>query len=165
MTKLSDTQSVILSAAAQRDHGAVLPLPDTIKIKGGVVEKVLGSLRAKGLIDHLGTPHGDDPRPLRITRAGLQAIGVEPEDDAPEAATPPDTVPTSAGPGVEAVDATAPATRAGGTAAPARGKAKATAAEPGRTAPAGNPTPRAGGQPHPARRNQTSADDRAPQAP
>ena len=79
MTKLSDTQAVILSAAAQRDDGAVLPLPETLKIKGGAVAKVLGSLKAKGLIDHQGTPRGDDPPPLRITRAGLEAIGVEPE--------------------------------------------------------------------------------------
>src|SRR5512132_3426364 len=93
MTKLSDTQAIILSAAAQRDDGAVLPLPETLKIKGGAVDKVLGSLKAKGLIDHLGTPRGDNPPPLRITRAGLQAIGVETEDDAPateagRAATP-----------------------------------------------------------------------------
>ncbi len=42
MTKLSDTQTVILSAASQRDDGAVLPLPETLKIKGGAVDKVLG---------------------------------------------------------------------------------------------------------------------------
>ena len=42
MTKLSDTQAVILSAAAQRDDGAVLPLPETLKIKGGAVNKVIG---------------------------------------------------------------------------------------------------------------------------
>jgi hypothetical protein len=85
MAKLSDTQAVILSAASQRDDGAVLPFPETLKIKGGAVNKVLGSLKAKGLIDHLGTPRGDDPPPLRITRAGLEAIGVETEEDAPEA--------------------------------------------------------------------------------
>jgi len=71
MTKISDTQAVILSAAAQRDDGAVLPLPETLKIKGGAAEKVLGSLKAKGLIDHQGIPRGDDPPPLRITRAGV----------------------------------------------------------------------------------------------
>jgi hypothetical protein len=80
MTKLSDTQVVILSAAAQRDDGAVLPLPETLKIRGGAVDKVLGSLEAKGLIEHRGSRRGDDPPPLRITRAGLEAIGIEPED-------------------------------------------------------------------------------------
>ena len=87
MTKLSDTQAVILSAASQRDDGAVLPLPETLKIRGGAVDKVLGSLKTKGLINHRGTRRGDDPPPLRITRAGRQAIGVE-TDDAPEGATP-----------------------------------------------------------------------------
>jgi hypothetical protein len=45
MTRLTDTQLVILSAAAQRDDGAVLPLPETLKIKGGALAKVLGSLK------------------------------------------------------------------------------------------------------------------------
>jgi Protein of unknown function (DUF3489) len=80
MTKLSDTQAVILSAAAQREDGAVLPLPETLKIRGGAVDRVLGSLRAKGLIEHRGSRRGDNPPPLRITRAGLAAIGIEPED-------------------------------------------------------------------------------------
>jgi DNA-binding MarR family transcriptional regulator len=88
MTKLSDTQAVILSAASQRDDGAILPLPETLKIKGGAVDKVLGSLKAKGLIEHQGTPRGDNPSPLCITCAGLQAIGVETEDEASEGATP-----------------------------------------------------------------------------
>ena len=112
MTKLTDTQAVILSAAAQRDDGAVLPLPETLKIKGGAVNKVLGGLRTKGLIEHQGIPRGDDPPPLRITRAGLEAIGVQTEDDAPEGATPGHTGARSADAGVEAVDAPAPATGA-----------------------------------------------------
>ncbi|MGH6897696.1 MAG: DUF3489 domain-containing protein [Geminicoccaceae bacterium] len=124
MTKLSDTQAVILSVASQRDDGAVLPLPDTLKIKGGAVDKVLGSLKAKGLIDHLGAPRGDDPPPLRITRAGLEAIGVETEDDAPEGATAADTGATLADSGVPAVEAPAPVTEADRAATPAKkGKA------------------------------------------
>jgi predicted ArsR family transcriptional regulator len=144
MTKLSDTQAVILSAAAQRDDGAVLPLPEILKIKGGAVEKVLGSLKAKGLIEHQGTPRGDEPAPLRITRAGLEAIGVETEGDAPEAATPPDTGATSADSGVEAVDAPAEATGADGAASSAKIKAKAKPAKLGKAAPAEKPTPRTG---------------------
>src|SRR5919106_6691792 len=124
MTKLSDTQVVILSAASQRDDGAVLPLPETLKIKGGAVDKVLGSLEAKGLIDHQGASRGDNPPSLRITRAGLQAIGVETEDDAPEGATPADTGATSAEAGAQATDAAAPATEADAAATPAKGKAK-----------------------------------------
>jgi hypothetical protein len=138
MTKLSDSQAVILSAAAQLDDGAVLPLPETLKIKGGAVDKVLGSLKSKGLIDRQGTPRGDDPPPLRITRAGLQAIGVETEDDGPEGATPGDTGEPSADAGVQAVDAHAPATGAAGTALPPKRKAKA--AKPGQVASAQKPT-------------------------
>ena len=144
MTKLSDTQAVILSAAAQRDDGAVLPLPETLKIKGGAVAKVLGSLKGKGLIDHLGTPRGDDPPPLQITRAGLKAIGVEDKDDAPEGATPANTGATSADAGVEVVDAPALATEADGAATRARSKTRAKPAKRSKAAPAGKPTPRAG---------------------
>jgi hypothetical protein len=52
MIKLSDTQAVILSAASQRDDGAVLPLPEALKIKGGAVDRVLGSLKATGWQHH-----------------------------------------------------------------------------------------------------------------
>jgi Protein of unknown function (DUF3489) len=145
MTKLSDTQAVILSAASQRDDGAVLPLPETLKIKGGAVDKVLGSLKAKGLIDHQGAPRGDDPPPLRITRAGLEAIGVETEDDASEGATPADTAATSADAGVQAIDAAAPATGADRAAAPAKkGKAAKGKARVTKTVSADKPTPRTG---------------------
>ena len=138
MTKLSDTQAVILSAAAQRADGAVLPLPETLKIKGGAVAKVLGSLKGKGLIDHLGTPRGDDPPPLRITRAGLEAIGVDPEDEgdvptgateAEAAATEADTGATPAEAGVQATEAPAPATETRRAATPAKRKGRAQAGQ------------------------------------
>jgi hypothetical protein len=146
MTKLSDTQAVILSAASQRQDGAVLPLPKTLKIKGGALDKVLGSLKAKGLIDHLGAPRGDDPPPLCITRAGLEAIGVEPEGEDTQPATPAtaaDAGATSAEAGVQAVEAPPPGTGADGAATPAT-RARAKAAKPGKAAPAEKPTPRAG---------------------
>jgi Protein of unknown function (DUF3489) len=145
MMKLSDTQAVILSAAAQRDDGAVLPLPETLKIKGGAVDKVLGSLKGKGLIDHLGTPRGDDPPPLRITRAGLQAIGVEAEDSGSDTASAEaDTGATPADSAVQAVEAPTQGSEAASAATPARSKARAKAAKRGTAAPAGKPTPRAG---------------------
>jgi Protein of unknown function (DUF3489) len=144
MTKLSDTQAVILSAAAQRDGGAVLPLPETLKIKSGDVGKVLGSLKAKGLIDHLGAPCGDNPPPLRITRAGLQSIGVETEDDPSEGVTRADTGATLADAGVEAVDAPAPATGADGAATRSKRKARAKTAKQGKAVPAAKPTLRSG---------------------
>jgi hypothetical protein len=149
MIKLSDTQAVILSAASQRDDGAVLPLPETLKIKGGAVDKVLGSLKAKGLIEHQGTPRGDDPPPLRITRAGLEAIGVEPEGETPTAAPAAEanTGATPADSGVPAVETPALATGADSAPPPAKGKARSKAkakAKPGKAAPADKPTPRAG---------------------
>jgi hypothetical protein len=151
MTKLSDTQGVILSAAAQRDDGAVLPLPENLKIKGGAVDKVLGSLKAKGLIERQGAPRGDDPPPLRITRAGLQAIGVEPEDEADiptgateaeAAATETDTGTTSAKAGVAGTgDLTLSPAKADSAGAPARSKTKARAIK---AVPAAKPTLRSG---------------------
>ena len=55
MTRLSDTQLVILSAAAQRENLSVLPLPDSLALKGGALNKVMDSLRNRGLIRVLGT--------------------------------------------------------------------------------------------------------------
>jgi Protein of unknown function (DUF3489) len=145
MTKLSDTQAVILSTAAQRADLSVLPLPETLRIKGGAVGKVLGSLKAKGLIEHQGAPRGDDPPPLRITSAGLEAIGVEPEDTGSDTAPAEvDTRATSADAGVQAVKAPAAATGANSAPPLANSKAKAKAAKPGKSASAEKPGPRAG---------------------
>ncbi len=85
MTKISPTQEKILKAAADREDGAIHPLP--ANIKGGAEKKVIGSLKSKGLAAH---PDGDENRPLRITDAGRTAIGLEqlpqkPADDALEA--------------------------------------------------------------------------------
>jgi hypothetical protein len=127
MTKLSDPQAVILSTASQREDGAVLPLPETLKIRGGALDKVLGSLKAKGLIDQQGGPRGDDPPSLSITRAGLEAIGVEAEQGA-DSATAEASTPVL--PDAEAQ--TKPA------------KHKAKAVRPNKAALADKPTPRAG---------------------
>jgi Protein of unknown function (DUF3489) len=140
MTKLTDTQAVILSTASQHDDGAVLPLPETLKLTGGALAKVLGSLEAKGLLEHLGTARGDDPPPLRITRAGLQAIGMEIEVHASEGGTRADAGATSADAGAHATDAAAPPAGADAAATAAKRKAKA---RPVRGAPE-KPTPRAG---------------------
>ena len=96
MAKLSDTQVIILSAAAQRADGNLLPLPGTLR--GGAATKVVGALLARGLaredvIDGqtradsaLNTiwRNEDDGRAvlLRITAAGLEAIGIEQAADA-----------------------------------------------------------------------------------
>lgn len=102
MTQLSDTQTVILSAAAQRDDGNVLPLPGSLR--GGAAVKVVGALLSRGLVTETVTDsqtkadaalnriwrNDADGRAilLHITNAGLAAIGIEPEG--------PDTAPTGA---------------------------------------------------------------------
>ena len=90
MTRLSDTQLVILSAAAQRDNLSVLPLPETLSLKGGALNKVMDSLRNRGLIRVLGGDGG--PGRVVITSEGMAAIGVEAEGD--DASAPADTAPT-----------------------------------------------------------------------
>lgn len=96
MTKLSDTQLVILSTAAGRPKGRVLPL--TVALKGAAVGKVVDSLIAKGLIE-VTPATAKDARwrnaeegavTLRITRAGIRIINAESEDAAAEP-TPPRT--------------------------------------------------------------------------
>ena len=48
MTKLTDTQRIILSAASQRTDRLALPLPKSLK--GGAAHKVINSLIDKGLL-------------------------------------------------------------------------------------------------------------------
>jgi len=83
MTRLTDTQLVILSAAANREDRAVLPLPKSLKIRGGAVTKTLESLIKKGLLEEKPAPrgavawrNGKDGRriTLAITDAGLGAV-------------------------------------------------------------------------------------------
>jgi hypothetical protein len=89
MTQLSDTQALILSAAAQRPERIALPLPESLR--GGAAAKVVGAMIAKGYLEEVdanlrkgepmwretGDGHGTT---LVATDAGLAAIGIEPED-------------------------------------------------------------------------------------
>jgi hypothetical protein len=118
MTYLSDTARVVLAAAAQRDDLSVLPFPDGCKAKGGAEQKVLSGLKKRGLIRVIGAEGG--PQRVVITSEGMAAIGVEPEDDTPERATPGNTGATPADAGVQAVEAPAQATEADGAATPAK---------------------------------------------
>ncbi len=86
MPKLTDTQLVILSAAAQRHDSAILPLPKSLKVPKAAATTVLKSLLKKGLVAErpaaADEPHWRESRyggrtALAITDAGLQAIGVE----------------------------------------------------------------------------------------
>ena len=71
MPKLTDTQLVVLSAAAQRDDRAVLPLPKSIKVKGAAVTKTLESLLKKGLLQE--TPAGREAEPWRTNKDGRRS--------------------------------------------------------------------------------------------
>lgn len=105
MTKLTDTQAIILSNAANRQNHVALPMPDSLR--GGAAAKVVGAMIAKGFLEeveadmHNGEPvwretedgHGVT---LIATDAGLAAIGIATdsaeakptEDPAPKPRTP-----------------------------------------------------------------------------
>jgi hypothetical protein len=85
MSKLTDTQLIILSAASQRDDGGV-QLPTNIK--GEAARKVVGKLVRAGLLEEVRASgslpvwrRDDESRAmaLRITKQGLKAIDVEDE--------------------------------------------------------------------------------------
>lgn len=83
MTKLSDTQSILLSSASQRGDGSILPLPTTLSGSGGIT-KAVNALITRGYAEERET--GDAPAVHRIdgdirwgvfiTAAGAAAIGV-----------------------------------------------------------------------------------------
>ncbi len=93
MTKLTDTQLVILSAAAGRDDRAVLPLPKSLKVNKGAATTVLKTLLKKGLVEETPAALGDEhwreddcghKMALTITDAGLDGLDGEPEGPAPK---------------------------------------------------------------------------------
>ncbi|MEO5337975.1 MAG: DUF3489 domain-containing protein [Magnetospirillum sp. WYHS-4] len=57
MTKLTDTQLVVLTAAVQRDGNLVQPLP--AHLKGGAATKVVDGLIAKGLVEEVDAQRGE----------------------------------------------------------------------------------------------------------
>jgi len=98
MTKLSDTQRSILANATQQE--ALLAEPPG-KLPAAARQSVLRSLMAKGLLEevlapqeHVGLGWRQDENgawiALRITEAGMAAIGVEPEAGAVTRAISPD---------------------------------------------------------------------------
>ncbi len=89
MPKLTDTQLVILSAAARRQNGTVLPLPRSLKVNKAAAATLLKSLLKKGLVAErpatADEAHWRDTRDggrmaLVITDTGLQAIGVDADE-------------------------------------------------------------------------------------
>jgi len=94
MTRLTDSQLVVLSAAAAREDGSILPLPPRLKSLprtrsgGGAVTKVVDSLIRRGLAERIESDRPAVADLIRISRTGLDAIGAEPDDDAPAEVPP-----------------------------------------------------------------------------
>jgi hypothetical protein len=83
MSKLTDTQLVILSAASQRENRGIVIPPN---LKGGAAQKFVAKLIDLGLVEEVRARgdlpvwrRDDENRPmaLRITKRGLKAIAVE----------------------------------------------------------------------------------------
>ena len=89
MTKLTDTQCVLLSTAAKRESLSLYPLPDGLKPKCGLA-KALSPLFERCLIEERETTtsaevyrtDGDYRFGLFATPAGLTVIGIDCGDEA-----------------------------------------------------------------------------------
>ena len=99
MIKLTNTQLVVLTAAAGRDGGAVLPLPRSLKANKVTVTRTIKSLVNRGLVDEQPATKVDEVwrqtkdgswLNLVITAAGLAAMGAD-ADDRPETQPEPAT--------------------------------------------------------------------------
>ncbi len=89
MPELTDTQLIILSAAAQRQDGAILPLPKSVKASKAAVNRTIRGLITRGLIIERPATRNDEAWreaedsgrvALVITDAGLAAISVDTDD-------------------------------------------------------------------------------------
>lgn len=88
MSKLSDTQAALLSAAAARPDLSLRPIPPTIKLKGASLERALQALVSRKLVVERktsGRRAAQMDKQLFVTPAGLAAIGI----DLPRTAPPP----------------------------------------------------------------------------
>lgn len=82
--KLNDTQCILLSTAAVREDGMLLPIPETLSASKGAALKAIAKLIAAGLAAEVEVPQaklairsdGDAHVGAAITEAGLTAIGV-----------------------------------------------------------------------------------------
>ncbi|MEM7227161.1 MAG: DUF3489 domain-containing protein [Pseudomonadota bacterium] len=89
MTKLTDTQSILLSQAAARPDGSLLPVPGSITARGAALTRSFTVLVKRGLAEKVMAQSDtacwreEDGRRigLKITPAGLAAIGVEAAPD------------------------------------------------------------------------------------
>ena len=114
--KLTDSQLVILSTAAKRADGNILPLSKTVKVNKGAATLVLKSLLKHKLVaeeyaaagDESWRESGDGQRfALSITPAGMKAIGIDelPERKSEPVSTKADVKPRKSGTKASAVSA------------------------------------------------------------
>ncbi len=81
MPKFSDTQMVLLSAAAARADGALLPPPDGLAARGAALKRSVEALVRRGFAAApRSAVRADDACSAVITDAGLRAIGIEPAE-------------------------------------------------------------------------------------
>ena len=81
---LSDTALVLLGRAADSEDQMLLPIPKSVKAHGKALERVLQSLLNQGFVEEVPVGLADEAwrsdhegrYSLRITSAGLKAIGV-----------------------------------------------------------------------------------------
>jgi hypothetical protein len=87
MANLTDTQLIILAAAANRDDGAILPLPRTSRLDRETADGVVTDLLKKKLVAERPAvgpaaiwreSDAGQPITLAITPAGLRAIAAQP---------------------------------------------------------------------------------------
>lgn len=99
MTRLSEAQTSVLSAACARENGMVFPI--TAKLKGGAVGNVCKSLLKHGLIEEIMATdqntvwrHDEERGPitLRATPLAHAALGIGDAEDAVPAAPKPETL-------------------------------------------------------------------------
>jgi len=86
IAKLSDAHLVVLSTAAQRTNGSLLPFPQSLTAKGAALNKVIETLCKRKLAEKRRIINGapelrrdDDGQPLGlfITNGGLLALGIK----------------------------------------------------------------------------------------
>jgi hypothetical protein len=76
MTTPSDTQSLILSRAATRPGNLALPLPEGLV--GAAAKMVVGKMIARGWLEEVEANLRRWMRELIATKAGVEAIDIEP---------------------------------------------------------------------------------------
>lgn len=94
MTKprLTDLQSVLLSAALRTKTGSLVPVPASVAAKAAAVSKAMGQLLKRGLVTETESPSAgaewridDDQRfGLVLTEQGRAALGVTADDGGDE---------------------------------------------------------------------------------